>query len=128
MIQTEVPENTMAYVRRQSRWVRSLLQFALHFRRWNVAGSLLLAGAIGATMLLTPLLAVMLGPIALAAGLLGWLWAASSRQRYFRLINAFEGEAADLHRAILLQLMIADFGVWATAPLALLVPRLRNAW
>jgi cellulose synthase/poly-beta-1,6-N-acetylglucosamine synthase-like glycosyltransferase len=129
MVPTEYPETLDVYQQRQSRWLRNLLIYGLRYGAKSDVWATLRTIAVGALMLLTPLVTFVTGRVTLVLWLLLVAHAASSKLRYMLF-------TARLHRrpvptrllAGVMPLTLIDFAIWALPLLDLLDPRRRQRW
>lgn len=128
-IASAYPATIGSYRRKQSRWLRNLL---IHGRRYGARADVMVTlrtVGVGWAMLLTPLLALGLGPLVLLPWALLLAHAVAAKLRYISF-------AARLHsRAVPARLLVAfvpltliDFAIWALPIIDLLHPKRREQW
>ncbi|MBN1886740.1 MAG: glycosyltransferase family 2 protein [Thermoflexales bacterium] len=123
-VETNYPDTLRSYWRRQSRWVRNLMVHGWTFGAYDELGMALRTPVVGLTMLLLPLGALVVGPLALAAWgvLLGY--ALLARLRYARFARLYRGIDIGARQIVLTPLyVLVDWVAWSMPLLDLLVRR-----
>lgn len=129
LIASEFPASLGLYRRKQSRWLRNLL---IYGRRTGARADLLATlrtVAIGAAMLLAPLAAVWLGALALLPWALLLAHSAAAKLRYALFAARLHDTNVPTRLLIgILPLTLADFAIWASPIVDLLLPGRRERW
>lgn len=129
LVASEFPASLGIYQRKQARWLRNLL---IYGRRSGARADVLTTlrtVVVGAAMLLAPLAALWLGALVLLPWALLLAHSAAAKLRYALFTAQLHGQA--LPRRLLagiLPLTLADFAIWASPIVDLLLPGRRERW
>jgi glycosyltransferase involved in cell wall biosynthesis len=124
LIETRYAETFHSYARRQSRWIRNLLIHGPAFGATDLVGQALRTALLGWIMILMPLSALVVGPVALV--LWGLLFAQSflARIRYLGFLRARHGIHLNSEQVVRTPAhLLADFCTWSRSLFDLLLRR-----
>lgn len=129
IVATEYAEDIGLYRRRQSRWLRNLIIYGWQQGALHDVSVTLKTVAVGALMLLLPLLALLLGPAIAVAWLLVFSHAVCSKLRYLLFSSLLYRLSVPLRLVPgLVPLTLMDFVIWASPITDLLHAARRKQW
>ena len=128
-MRSEYPETVDAYRRMQSRWLRNLLLYGPQYGARADVRVTLKTVILGASMLVAPLTAIILGPIVTCAWAVLVVQAFCAKVRYiFFTARLYSQRVSLLSLLTLLPLTFLDFAIWALPLFDLLSLRRRQRW
>lgn len=128
-IETTFAEDLKKYRTQQSRWIRNVLWHGVRFNAQNEVRAALISTLVGIFMLIVgPLLALIVGPIALVGWLLLWVHGLLSRVRYMRFGELVTAQPLRLGYLMLPFYMALDFFIWALVARQYFSRTRRNRW
>lgn len=129
VVASHYPVTLSAYRRKQSRWLRNLLLYSGGYRAYHHVRNVLQTGATGALMLLLPLGALALGPVALVLWALLYAHAGCAKVRYALFAVRLYGLSLSArHLLAPWALSLVDFVVWISPFYEALLPERRSRW
>lgn len=128
-IPTVYPETLGVYRRKQSRWLRNLLQYGWQYRAKQDLWLTVKTVSIGLVMLVCPLFALLFRSKTLAIWFIVLTHSVFSKMRYLRFTaKLYQRPISPRTLLYLLPLTLADFVVWASPLLDLFLSRNRIRW
>jgi cellulose synthase/poly-beta-1,6-N-acetylglucosamine synthase-like glycosyltransferase len=129
VVSTRYPDTLTSHRRRQSRWLRNLLIYGWRYKAWQDVRVTIRTIVTGVIMMSAPLAALVLGPLILVLWLVLLGHAVCSRIRYCMFTARSNGLQLKLsHYVAIAPLTLADFAVWASPLIDLLLPTRRTRW
>lgn len=128
MVETDYPDTVELYYYKRSRWLRNTLILGYQKKDYGSMLPSVLSSLIGVFMLLTPVVAIVTGPVLLAVWMVLLVHASLSRLRYVMLhIASLPISTLDVWVVGMLSLPL-DFYIAATTLIQAAVPRWRSLW
>lgn len=129
VVQSEYPSTLGEYRRRQSRWLRNVILYGPRYRALHDVAATLRTMAIGAAMLLLPLLALPGGMVVLAIWGVVFGHATAKKLRYALFTACLHRQTLSKQRIIAsVPLAALDFGIWALPAFDMLHAKRRKQW
>lgn len=128
-VPSEYPETISIYRSKQSRWLRNLLIYGLHYTANNDIVATLRTIGTGLAMLLAPLISIITGPWLFVIWLLLLIHSNCAKLRYALFtIQLYKCKLPNRLFVGLLPMSIVDFATWALPAFDMLNVRRRTKW
>jgi cellulose synthase/poly-beta-1,6-N-acetylglucosamine synthase-like glycosyltransferase len=113
LVRTDYPSDLRVYIRQQRRWLRNVVLLGAQSGSWHEVRQAVLTSAVGATMLLTPVMIPVLGQAVLAMWWLAFLHSAAAKVRYVAFASRITGQSDATSALLAPAFTLLEFCVWA---------------